>query len=401
MNLNSHHPYSLLKNGILHSYPSLQRDEHCEVAIIGAGVSGALVAWHLGCEGIKTIVLDKRHAGTGSTSASTALLQYEIDIPLNELIDKVGESNAVDSYQLCLDAINKIQAISKKVEAVTSFKKVPSLQYASYKMHVDKLQKEFECRKKYGLPIHWLNEQQVLAKYGFEKPGAILSDIGAQVDAYKLTHDILQYCIKNLSAKVFDKTTISHIQKSKPGFVLTSNEGFKIRCRNVVIACGYESQHYLPEKVEILKSTYAIVSEPFSNADFWHKNSLIWETSNPYLYLRTTSDQRILVGGKDIPYTNALERDRHLKQKTIALEKSFNALFPSLSFKTDFSWAGTFGATRDGLPYIGQHKSLPGIYFALGYGGNGITFSNIAGEIIRDLLTEKKNKYAPIFKFGR
>jgi glycine/D-amino acid oxidase-like deaminating enzyme len=395
MDLHSKFPYWLLKNGIINSYPSIQENEKADVAIIGAGISGALVAWYLGKAGIKTIIIDKRHAGTGSTSASTALLQYEIDIPLHELIEKVGEYNAVESYKLCLDAICSIAAPEAE------FMNKPSLQYASQINHVEKLMKEYDARKKYGFQVQWLNEQQVINKYGFSKPAAILCKDGAEIDAYTFTHNVLKYCTKHFNTKVFDKTSVEYIKKTKAGFELSTENGIKINCKNVVIACGYESEAYLPEKVTKLHATYAIVSEPILNKNLWHKNSLIWETADPYLYIRTTKDKRILIGGKDTPYTSATARDKKLSQKVKALEESFATLFPSIPFKTDFSWAGTFAGTKDGLPYIGEHKSKPGIYFALGFGGNGITFSSIAGEIIRDIITRKKNDHLGIFKFNR
>jgi len=401
MDLHSNFPYWLLKNGVINSYPSLQQNEKCDVAIIGAGISGALAAWYLGKAGIKTIVLDRRHAGTGSTCASTALLQYEIDVPLHELIEKVGEENAVASYHLCLDAIAKIEAISNKVESASSFSNKHSLQYASQQSHLEKLQEEYECRKKYGFPVHWFDRERLTKEFGFTKSGAIFSDAGASVDAYKLTHCMLQYAIEHYEAKVFDKTEVETMRKQKSGFQLTTTDEYKIDAKKIVIACGYESQQYLTEKVQKLHSTYAIVSEPLTNDKFWYKNCLIWETANPYLYMRTTEDNRVLIGGKDIPYTSGAARDRELKNKVKALENSFATLFPAIPFKTDFSWAGTFAGTKDGLPYIGEHKSKPGIYFALGFGGNGITFSSIAGEIIRDSILGKKNKYLPIFKFGR
>ncbi len=401
MDLHSNFPYWLLKNGIINNYPSLPENEKADVTIIGAGISGALVAWYLGKAGIKTIIIDKRHAGTGSTSASTALLQYEIDVPLHELIEKVGEYNAVESYQLCLDAIAKIEKICGVAAPDAEFIRKPSLQFASQLNHVEKLSNEYDARKKYGFEVQWLNEQQVINKYGFCKPAGLLCKDAAEIDAYKFTHNVLEYCIKHFDTKVFDKTSIENIKKTKAGFELFTENGIKINCKNVVIACGYESETYLQEKVTKLHATYAIVSEPILNKKLWHKNSLIWETADPYLYIRTTKDKRILIGGKDTPYTSATARDKKLSQKVKALEESFAMLFPSIPFKTDFSWAGTFAGTKDGLPYIGEHKSKPGIYFALGFGGNGITFSSIAGEIIRDIFTGKKNNHLPIFKFNR
>jgi glycine/D-amino acid oxidase-like deaminating enzyme len=401
MDLRSHYPYWLLKNGIMNNYPSLQENAHCDVAIVGAGISGALAAWHLGKAGISTILLDKRHAGTGSTAASTALLQYEIDVPLIDLIQKVGEKNAIESYRLCLEAIGNIQNICRKVEPQCDFTEKKSLQYASFNKHVSKLEKEFNCRKENGFPVHWLNQQQIEKQYGFSKSAAILSDVGAELDAYKLTNNILQYCIKHYGAKVFDKTAVNSISKSKSHYLLATDCGASIKAKKVVIACGYESEQWLNQKVEILHSTFAIVSEPFPYQDFWHKNSLVWETAMPYLYMRTTKENRILIGGKDTPYTSAIARDRQLKQKVIALENSFQSLFPNIDFRTDFSWAGTFAGTKDGLPYIDEHPTRKGMYFSLGFGGNGITFSAVAGEIIRDMILGRKNKHASIFKFNR
>jgi ribulose 1,5-bisphosphate synthetase/thiazole synthase len=82
MNLHTNYPYWLLNSGIIKSYPSLSSAASADVVVIGAGISGALSAWHLCNAGYNVIVLEKRHAGMGSTAASTALLQYEIDTPM-------------------------------------------------------------------------------------------------------------------------------------------------------------------------------------------------------------------------------------------------------------------------------------------------------------------------------
>jgi glycine/D-amino acid oxidase-like deaminating enzyme len=83
------------------------------------------------------------------------------------------------------------------------------------------------------------------------------------------------------------------------------------------------------------------------------------------------------------------------------LAKDFCKLFPGLVFKPEFSWAGTFGSTRDGLPFIGTYKKLPHSLFALGFGGNGITFSVIAAEIIADIIKRRTNKNIKLFSFDR
>lgn len=88
MNLRSSNPYWLYHTSLLHTYSALKENLNTDVAVIGAGISGALVAYALVKEGCKVAIISKDHVGTESTCASTSLLQYEIDTPLHELAKK-------------------------------------------------------------------------------------------------------------------------------------------------------------------------------------------------------------------------------------------------------------------------------------------------------------------------
>ena len=399
MDLRTDYPFWLLDQGIIRSYPSLPHDISTEIVVMGAGISGALAAWHLCKAGSKVVVVDKRHVGLGSTAASTALLQYEIDTPLTELSGKVGEAHAARSYLLCLQSISDLQEICSKFPEA-GFKRRPSLQYASFKKDVADLEKEFKARKAIGISLQWLEKKEVKRMFGFEKDAALFSRDAAEVKAYSLTHALLHNC-RQQDLKVYDHTEIISVQEHRRGVELLATDGKKIKARKLVIACGYESGAYIPQKVQTVHSTYAIVSEPFENDHFWHRNSLIWETASPYLYLRTTPDNRILIGGKDDDFSDPKKRDAALPVKARALEASFKKLFPDLDFKTDFKWAGAFASTKDGLPYIGRLPGKPHTYFALGFGGNGITFSMMAAGMIERAISGKKDPDAAIFSFTR
>lgn len=399
MDLRSDYPFWLLDQGIIRSYPSLPHNIHTDVVVMGAGISGALAAWHLCRAGMKVVVVDKRHVGLGSTAASTALLQYEIDAPLRELIQKVGEKNAERSYLSCLRSISDLQKICANLPEA-GFVRRPSLQYASFKKDVKELEKEFQLRKKIGISLQWLDKKELQKKFGFEKEAALLSRDGAEVKAYSLTHALLHRSGR-YGLKVYDHTEIKAFHERRNGVELMTADGKKIRARKLVIACGYESGVYIPQKVETMHSTYAIVSEPFETPPLWYRNALIWETASPYLYLRTTKDNRVLIGGKDDDLSDARLRDKALPGKARALEAAFSKLFPAIGFRTDFKWAGAFASTRDGLPYIGCLPGRPHVFFALGFGGNGITFSVLAAQIIRDMITGKKNPDAGLFGFDR
>src|SRR5689334_13897679 len=115
MDLHTHYPYSLMRYGFIHSYPSLNDNIKTDVAIIGAGISGALAAYYLIQAGIQCTLIDKGHVAMGSTAASTSLIQYEIDVPLHKLIKLRGEKTAIRSYLLCRDAINELKKISDRI----------------------------------------------------------------------------------------------------------------------------------------------------------------------------------------------------------------------------------------------------------------------------------------------
>ncbi len=115
MDLRSGHPYWLIKNGLLASYPALRQNTTCEVAIIGAGITGALAAYNFAAAGIDTLVLDRRDVATGSTAASTALLQHAADTELVDLVAKVGADRAVRSYRLGLDAVAKLEKLTAEL----------------------------------------------------------------------------------------------------------------------------------------------------------------------------------------------------------------------------------------------------------------------------------------------
>lgn len=400
MNLYDQQPYWLMKNGIVSSYPSLNKNLAVDVAIMGAGISAALTAWRLLDSGLSVAVFDRRHAGMGSTAASTAFLQYEIDTPLIDLCGLVGEERAVKSYALCRKAIYDIGDICKSLRPEFGFGLRPSTQYASFKKHVIKLKQEYELRKKHGFNVEWMEESDLRKTFGFEAPGAIFSEDGGEVDAYLLTHALLND-FQRSGHQVFNNTEIKHIDHGKHGIKLHTGNDHTITAKKLVIACGYESLKYVPKKIADIYSTYALVSEPLPEKYFWHRNSLVWETAVPYLYFRVVSENRILIGGRDDPYHHPHIAPSIIRKKAEQLTHAFLKKLPHIPLKPDFSWAGAFAITKDSLPYIGPIPEIPNTYFALGFGGNGITFSVIAAGIIRDMILGKKNEDGAIFSFNR
>lgn len=401
MDLHSGLPYWIVKNRLYDYYNPLVKDHMTDVAIIGSGITGTLVAHELCRAGIKCCIVDKRTPSTGSSSASTALLQYEIDLPLYKMAKIIGEDNALLAYQCCLQAISDIEDVFKEVGADPDFERVPSVFYASNKKGLEIIDKEYEIRKKHGLPVNYLDKKELKKKFGFDAPAALMNESSAQIDAYLASIFLLDYHLQKNGLKLFTHTEVAKCRQQSGGYHLETVNGHKIKCKYVVIAAGFEAGKFLPEKVMDLTSTYALISQPLDPEFIWPGKSLIWETKEPYIYIRTTSNNRIIVGGEDEDFKDPVKRDNLLRKKISILEKKIRKLFPEIPFITDMAWCGTFSSTEDGLPYIGAWPGNDKMYFALGYGGNGITFSMNAAQMICNSILGKDDKRYKVFGFER
>ncbi|HSH95064.1 MAG TPA: FAD-binding oxidoreductase, partial [Roseimicrobium sp.] len=182
---------------------------------------------------------------------------------------------------------------------------------------------------------------------------------------------------------------------------LRTGNGHRITARYAIMATGYESIDTPPADQVRLNVSYVIASQPQPPGVLWENECLIWETSRPYRYVRTTADHRILMGGADEPFTRYSRSKTRLTTKARELKKGFHELFPHLSFKTDYAWSGAFGESLDGLPFIGAKPNAPRVLYALGYGGNGITFGQIAATLLSRVCQKQPAPDLRLFGFNR
>jgi len=400
MDLHSGLPYWILKNSMYNYFNPLKENIKTKVAVIGSGITAALVVHELCAAGIECVIIDKRTIATGSSAASTAQLQYEIDTPLHELIELVGEKHAVKAFNDCLQSITDLEKILKKAKVDADFIRRPTVLYTSNKKGLAFIEKEYEVRKKHNLPVRFLNAEELKKYQDITGLGALQNDTSAQMDAYKAAVSLIKHHLDKKEIEVYTHTEILKTEKRNKGYILHTAKN-TINCEYVIVAAGFESGQFLPKKVMKLLSTYAIISEPVDEKELWPNKSLIWNTADPYLYMRTTTDNRMIVGGEDEDFYNPEKRDLLLRDKVKKLERAFKRLYPNIPFKTEMAWCGTFSATKDGLPYIGPYEENDQMLFALGYGGNGITFSVIAAQILSNIIQGKMDERLNIYKFHR
>ncbi|HEX7108583.1 MAG TPA: FAD-dependent oxidoreductase [Aestuariivirga sp.] len=144
---------------------------------------------------------------------------------------------------------------------------------------------------------------------------------------------------------------------------------------------GYELMKFAQPKDYKIISTWVLATKQRPEK-IWPSKSLIWEASDPYLYLRSTPDGRIIVGGEDESFSDEKHRDELIGAKIKAVARKAKRLLPYADFDAKFAWCGSFGESPTGLPAIGAIKTMPRCYAVLGFGGNGITFSMLAAQLV-------------------
>jgi len=109
-----------------------------------------------------------------------------------------------------------------------------------------------------------------------------------------------------------------------------------------------------------------------------------------------------MVGGEDDPFRNPEHRDTRVPRKAKILLEKARRLFPRIEMELAYAWGGTFGETKDSLPYIGAHPEVDDrVLFALDYGANGMPFGAIAAEILTSKVLDKPHRYEATFSFAR
>ncbi|SEE19666.1 NAD(P)/FAD-dependent oxidoreductase [Bradyrhizobium erythrophlei] len=379
-------------------HPTLSENLGCDALIVGAGITGSLVAERLTRQGLDVVIVDRERPGRGSTAASTAMLLWEIDRPLVELTAMYGFDRAARAYRASLDAVTGLISLVREHKLPGEIRKKRSLYLAAGSSVADLLD-EHRLRRRAGLPGDFLDHGQLLESYRIARAGAIVSPGAADADPLQLAYGLL-HLARARGARQFDAEAIAFDPAGEAVTVGFEN-GREIAARAVVLATGYVMPDIVRSTVQAVSSSWAIATTPQPQS-IWKDGALIWENAKDYLYARTTPAGRIIIGGEDSDEIIAPDaRDRLIPEKARRLVQRLAALWPFAATEIEYRWAGTFDTTSDGLPLIGPVPGAKRVYAAYGYGGNGITFSYLAAQLIGDLIAGSSSPLLDDFALDR
>lgn len=397
MELTEHHDLRSGSPAWLDADPEFPADslpDRADVAIVGAGVMGAMVAERLVSAGARVALLDRRPPAHGSTAASTALVMWEMDVPLSNLAGEIGRDAAVERWQRVYEAVVRLrQRIEiEKLEGKAMPRPIVYLEGAL--LPGEALAHEGEMRREAGLPSQWHAADAIATRFDIAPCAALVSDDGFTVDPVRLTLALLSRA-RSTGATVSWPRDVLAIESVDRGIALTGDD-FRLVADRVILAPGYErARLFLPPAFTLL-SSYAIASAP-GVAPLWRENAMIWQAADPYLYTRTDAEGRIIAGGEDEDFSDSARRDALLGEKAGTIAGKLAALTGTAPIAIDRRWAATFGASPDGLPAIGRARNHERLWLASGFGGNGVSFAALAAEIIAADFAGRPDPVAPGF----
>lgn len=362
----------------------LDRDTGCDVAIVGAGITGAFLAEHLTALGLDVVVIDRERAGFGSTAASTAMLQWEIDLSLRDLAALYGSARAAEIYRLSFEAVQGLGGLVAELALPCRFARRDTVYLAAGEIGPRELRDEAGLRAKAGLPGQFVERAALLGAFGFDRAAAIVSPGAAEADPLSLCHGLLAQAARRGARLVRDEA-LAYDEAGRAAAVRLAG-GATVEAAHILLATGYVMPDCVSDDLHAAASSWAIATVPQPPQVLWPGGALVWEASRDYCYCRTTPEGRIVFGGEDEGFDDAERRERLGAAKSEALRARLHALLPHARLDLDLAWSGAFGQTADGLPLIGRVPGRPRLLAAYGYGGNGITFSFLASRMLGRLL---------------
>jgi len=374
---------------------ALKHSLRCDIAIVGAGISGAFMA-HALSPGHDVVVLDRRKPAMGSTHASTAMLQFEIDTPLTKLADRIGHPKAVRAWQRSFRATQDLIRLVRAERIACGLSERSALYLSGDEMGARGLEKEARARNRAGLSCEFLPARELRARYGIDRTGAIFSDGAAVADPVALARGLLRKA-RGQGARIFAPCDVRDVMATRHGVVLDAGTHF-VEAKRVIFCTGYETVKGLPSRGTRITSSWAAATAPRADYPRWLDRTLVWEAAKPYLYMRTDGAGRLIVGGEDAELDSPSYRAGTLGLKARRLAAKTHDLIPGLAPGWRHVWAGAFGESTDGLPIIDAAPGLPGCFTVLGFGGNGTIYSMIAAQLMPGLLKGRCPADADLFR---
>ena len=247
-------------------FPPLGGHHDVEVAIVGGGMTGAMIAAQFAKSGVSVAVLEANRAGTGSTIASTALLLQEPDLDLSSLAKRYGRAASRRIWELSFSAARRLARSFVQEKIACNLLYRDSVYYTKSAERAGLLQRELAARHDAGLPGEWLSPRRVRELTGLTAAGAIRTRGNAQLNPYHACLGLIDAAARD-GAAIFERSRVRRIQQRPRGVRLHTSRG-SIDAAQVVIATGYATREFRPLAGRFrMRHTFVLATHPLTRRD--------------------------------------------------------------------------------------------------------------------------------------
>ncbi len=372
-------------------FESLSKNINTDVCIIGAGIFGMTCGYYLSKAGLNVSIIEKNEIGHKTTGHTTAKITSQHGLFYTYLVETYGEGFAKDYLSANQEAIENIKNIIDDENITCDFERQSNFVYTTNPNEVPQIKKEVDVLNALGFPANFVTKTGL----PFDVAGAVQFKDQAQFSPIKYVNG-LSKCISKYNGEIFTNTTITDVKKIGDNFyIFTPNN--VVTSKYVILASHYPFINF--PGIYFFKmyqaSSYVIGVDVKKTLN----NGMYITASAPTFSFRTANyngKKILLLGGcghktgTPAPYEDTYG----------ILENYAKQLYPNCEIL--FRWDTRDCITLDKIPYIGHFSNVMGnIYVGTGFNKWGMTTSNVAANIVCDMIWDKENKYAYVFDSTR
>jgi glycine/D-amino acid oxidase-like deaminating enzyme/nitrite reductase/ring-hydroxylating ferredoxin subunit len=383
-------------------FPKLSKSAKADVCVIGAGIAGLSVAYHLAREGKSVIVLDDGPVGGGETGRTTAHLTDAMDDRIYWLENVHGPEGARLAVSSHGAAINRIQQIVQLEGIDCDFERLDGYLMSRRPGESEELQREAEAAQRAGITDVALVERAPIA--GFESGTALRFPSQGQFHILKYLVGVANAFVQKYHGRLHCDTHVEGVEGGDPCTVKVTG-GMQVTAGCVVVCTNASISDYVRTHIKIEPNrTYAIAAViPRGSVE----KALYWDTGDPYHYVRVqrldepypgvlkgdTLWDALIVGGED----HKVGHDSNPDERWGRIEQWMRQRWPQAR-EVIYRWSGQVLEPNDGLAYIGRNPDgAENVFMASGDSGQGMTHSTIAGMLLSDLVLGRQNPWERLY----
>jgi len=396
-------------SGAYQESPPLENDLKCDVAVVGGGFAGIATAYYLKKvqPSLRVAVLEGWVIGWGASgrNAGFAMTTFGLMMSITKML--FGAEKTRQSHRYMERAVDIVGELVAEHKLECDYERPGFLRIATTPAYVKRIKEEVHLVKELGLTgVDWIEADEVQKRV--KSPlymGAWWEPRCSLVNPAKLAREMKRVAVK-YGAEVYERTPVTEIKRSAQGFTVKTPKA-TISAEKIVLATNAYSLA-IPEMRAMQQPvwTYIVLTEPLSKSQLddmgWQGREGIEDYRNMVHYYRLTPDNRLLMGGRDIALTYGANMDKDMNPKIFAqLEKDIVDFYPCLKdLKITHRWGGPVSVPMDMIPALGYLGDKRAVY-SLGCMGHGVSLTHLNGEVMADLLLERKSEWTECFPVNR